>query len=62
MALAVHVPDPDHRWRAVRLCTDVPLRTRELEPCIEECRTQYQVASRLHSVRELDWRMESGER
>jgi hypothetical protein len=38
------------------------LRTRELEPCIEELRNQYQVASRLHSVRELDWKMESGER
>lgn len=38
------------------------LRVRELEPCIEELRNQYQIASRLHSVRELDWKMESGER
>ena len=38
------------------------LRTRELEPCIEELRNQDLIASRLHSVRELDWKMESGER
>ena len=38
------------------------LRVRELEPAIQELANQYQIASRLHSVRELDWRMESGER
>jgi len=38
------------------------LRMRELEPTITELANQYQIASRLHSVRELDWKMESGER
>ncbi len=38
------------------------IRTRELEPTIDELKYQFSVASRLHSVRELDWRMESGER
>lgn len=38
------------------------LRTRELEPCLEELERQWRNASRLHSVRELDWRMEAGER
>lgn len=43
-----------------RLWKDV--RTREIEPCLEELERQWRNASRLHSVRELDWRMESGER
>lgn len=38
------------------------VRTRELEPCLHELEKQYNIASRLHSVRDLDWRMESGER
>lgn len=38
------------------------IRTRELEPAIKALEFQYGVASRLHSVRELDWKMESGER
>lgn len=38
------------------------LRTRELEPALEELEKQWRNASRLHSVRELDWKMESGER
>lgn len=38
------------------------LRTRELEPCIEELQKQWAHGSRLHSVRELDWKIESGER
>lgn len=38
------------------------LRQRELEPCLDELRAQWQGGSRLHSVRELDWKMESGER
>ena len=48
------VEDWDREWKNVRV--------REIEPAIEELRYQYQVASRLHSARELDWRMESGER
>lgn len=38
------------------------LRQREVEPCLEELRLQWQGGSRLHSVRELDWKMEAGER
>lgn len=38
------------------------IRTREIEPTIAELANQYAIASRLHSVRELDWKMESGER
>lgn len=38
------------------------LRTRELEPVIDELAKQWSHGSRLHSVRELDWKMESGER
>lgn len=38
------------------------LRTRELEPVLEELERQWRNASRLFTVRELDWRMESGER
>lgn len=39
-----------------------PVRTREVEPALEELERQYTIASRLHSVRELDYRMETGER
>lgn len=38
-----------------------PIRTREIEPALEELRNQFSVASRLLSVRELDWRMEGGQ-
>lgn len=51
---AMRIEDFRREWKSVR--------TRELEPAIEELRNQYQVASRLHSVRELDWKMEAGER
>lgn len=43
-----------------RLARD--LRVRELEPAIDELREQWKNGSRLFSVRELDWKMESGER
>lgn len=36
------------------------LRTREIDPTLEELRLQYQGGSRLESVRDLDFRMESG--
>lgn len=39
-----------------------PVRERELEPALAELEKQYTMASRLHSYRELDWKMESGER
>jgi len=38
------------------------VRTRELEPALEQLEHQFTIASRLHSVRELDYRIESGER
>lgn len=38
------------------------LRVRELEPTLEELERQWRSASRLFTVRELDWKMESGER
>lgn len=39
-----------------------PIRVREVEPALEELDRQYTIASRLHSVRELDWKIEAGER
>lgn len=48
------VEDYKREWKAVR--------TREIEPTLEELERQWRNASRLHSVRELDYRMESGER
>lgn len=51
---AMRVEDWDRPWKNVRM--------RELEPCIEELREQWKNASRLLSVRELDWKMESGDR
>jgi len=50
----MRIEDFKREWRNVRL--------REIEPAIEELREQYTIASRLHSVRELDWKMEAGER
>lgn len=41
-------------WRAVR--------TDAVEPCQEEMRWQHENHSRLHSTREFDWRVETGER
>lgn len=41
-------------WRSVR--------TDEVEPCQEEMRFQYENHSRLHTAREFDWRVETGER
>jgi len=38
------------------------IRTREIEPAIEELDRQYTIASRLHSIRELDYKLETGER
>lgn len=38
------------------------VRTRELEPALETLREQWAHGSRMHSSRELDWRIESGER
>lgn len=44
-----------HRvWKSVRV--------REIEPALTELERQYQLGSRLHSVLELDWRMQQGER
>jgi hypothetical protein len=48
----MRVEDWDRKWRSVR--------QREIEPTLDELREQWQNASRLHAVRELDWKMESG--
>lgn len=37
-----------------------PVRVREIEPTLDELRQQYAIASRLQSVRQLDWDMERG--
>lgn len=50
----MRVEDVLPQWRSVR--------TREIEPALEELQRQYTIASRLFSVRELDWKMEQGER
>lgn len=39
-----------------------PVRTREIEPALEELRNQFEIASRRHAVREFDWKMETGQR
>lgn len=52
--LVMRIEDWRREWKSVR--------TRELEPALEELDKQYTIASRLHSVRELDWKMEAGER
>jgi hypothetical protein len=36
------------------------LRTREIEPALDELNKQFQIASRLLAVRDLDFRMEGG--
>ena len=38
------------------------LRTRDLEPIMDELKQQFMIASRLQSVRELDYKIEAGER
>lgn len=50
----MRIEDFKREWKNVRV--------REIEPAIEELREQWKNASRLHSVRELDWKMEAGER
>lgn len=37
-----------------------PIRIKELEPVLSDLQYQYTIASRLHSVMEFDWRMETG--
>lgn len=37
-----------------------PLRVREVEPALEELGRQYSIASRLHSVKELEFKMAMG--
>lgn len=50
----MRVEDFHREWRSVR--------EREIEPCVTELERQWRNASRLQSCRELDWKMESGER
>jgi hypothetical protein len=47
------VEDMRREWRNVR--------TREVEPALEELERQYAAASRLHSVRELDFKLSGGQ-
>jgi len=47
------VEDMRREWRNVR--------TREIEPALEELERQYASASRLHSIRELDFRLSGGQ-
>lgn len=44
--------NPD--WKAVR--------ERELEPLLRQLEFQYDIASRRHTAREFDWKVETGER
>jgi len=52
------------RGRAQRIEDRAPvwkaIRTREIEPALDELNKQFQIASRLLSVRDLDYRMETG--
>lgn len=50
----MRIEDFRPEWRSVRV--------REIEPCIEELERQWRNGSRLESVRELDWKIESGGR
>lgn len=47
------VEDVHREWRV--------FREREVEPILEELQQQYVIASRLLSVRELDYRMSAGQ-
>lgn len=46
------IEDFHRQWKTIR--------TRELEPALDELRNQFAVASRLHSVREFDFKVETG--
>lgn len=50
----MRIEDFRRQWKDVRV--------RELEPALEQLEQQFTIASRLHSVRELDYKMEAGER
>lgn len=50
--LICRIEDLNPQWKT--------LRTREVEPAIEELGRQYSIASRLHSVKELDFKMAMG--
>ena len=50
----MRIEDFQRQWKDVR--------TRELEPALSQLEHQFTIASRLHSVRELDYKMEAGER
>lgn len=48
----MRVEDFRRQWKDVRV--------RELEPALAQLEQQFTIASRLHSVRELDFKMEAG--
>ena len=47
------IEDFHRQWKAVRV--------REIEPALDQLRNQYEIASRLHSVREFDFKLEGGQ-
>jgi hypothetical protein len=50
--LRIHRIEDFHRqWR--------PIRLREIEPALDQLQNQYRIASRLHSCREFDWKVEA---
>lgn len=51
---AMRTEDYHREWKDVR--------QRELEPTLDQLKIQYDIASRLHSVREFDYKVETGER
>lgn len=50
----MRIEDYKRQWKDVRV--------RELEPCLEQLKDQWTHGSRLHSVREFDYKVEAGER
>lgn len=52
--LIMRIEDYRPEWKGVRV--------REIEPALEELRNQREISSRRHTFRELDWKMENGER
>ena len=48
------IEDVHRQWKNVR--------TREVEPTLDQLGQQFTIASRLHSVREFDYAVETGER
>lgn len=50
----MRIEDYQREWKDVR--------TRDLEPTLDQLGFQYDIASRLHTIREYDYKIETGER